>query len=115
MRSEMKYVVFDSHKGEQIIIFPKIIQHSVMADDVKRSSFGGMRAISGGFVVNGHCVGESESLRMKSRLDVDTALIDGLLDTRDPIDDRFDFETKVIVNAPLKRNKAKRLRKQARK
>ena len=115
--ARMKYVVFNGHEGEQIIIFPKIIQHSVMADDVKKSSFGGMRAISGGFVVDGQCVGESESLRMKSRLDVDTALIAKLLDTDESEyeETRFDFETKVAVNSPLNKNKAKRLRKQARK
>ncbi len=78
--AKMKYVVFGGYEGEQIIIFPKIIQHSVMADDVERSSFGGMHPISGGFIVNGQCVGESESLRMKSRLEVDTALIPSLLD-----------------------------------
>lgn len=80
MGSNMKYVVFDGYNGEQIIIFPKIIQHSVMADDVKKSSFGGMRPVSGGFIVDGLCVGESESLRMKSRGDLDTALIPQLLD-----------------------------------
>ena len=52
VNADMKYVVFDGHDGEQIIIFPKVIQHSVMADDVKKSSFGGMRPISGGFVVD---------------------------------------------------------------
>lgn len=115
MTSDMKYVVFDGHNGEQIIIFPKIIQHSVMADNVKKSSFGGMRAISGGFIINGQCVGESESLRMKSRSDKDTALIDRMLDIENVIDDRFDFETKVTVTKPFNKNKAKRDRKKARK
>lgn len=78
--ARMKYVVFCGHAGEEIIIFPKIIQHSVMADDVEESSFGRLRPISGGFIVNGQCVGESESLRMKSRFEVDTALIPALLD-----------------------------------
>jgi hypothetical protein len=82
--SDTKYVVFDGYNGEQIIIFPKIIQHSVMADDVKKSSFGGMRPISGGFIVDGHCVGKSESLRMVSRGDLDTALIPKLLDMCEP-------------------------------
>ena len=77
--AEMKYVVFDGYEGEQIIIFPKKIQHSVMANDVESSSFGTMTPISGGFIVNGKCVGESVSLRMKSRLEIDTALIPALL------------------------------------
>tara|TARA_R100000541_G_C1833926_1_gene74659 strand:+ start:135 stop:485 length:351 start_codon:yes stop_codon:yes gene_type:complete len=113
--ARMKYVVFDGYKGEQIIIFPKIIQHSVMADDVEKSSFGGMRPISGGFVVDGQCVGESESLRMKSRLDVDTALIPALLD--------LDEDEKITVaeantnkvSKEVSKNKAKRLRRKAKK
>jgi len=109
--AEMKYVVFDGHNGEQIIIFPKIIQHSVMADDVKKSSFGGMRAISGGFVVDGQCVGESESLRMKSRLDIDTALIAKLVDIVPSDHVVSEFVTDVKVNTPVSKNKAKRLRK----
>ena len=75
----MKYIVFYGNDGEQIIIFPKIIQHSTMAEDVKKSSFGGMCPISAGFIVNGKCVGESESLRMESRGDKDTALITKML------------------------------------
>lgn len=112
--AEMKYVTFDGHNGEQIIIFPKIIQHSVMADDVKKSSFGGMRPIAGGFVVGGQCVGESESLRMKSRGELDTTLIRKLL--------YIGFEEEVPVPEILKqpklkpsKNKLKRLRKRAQK
>ena len=58
--SNMKYVVFDGYNGEQIIIFPRVIQHSVMAEDVEKSSYNSMFPISGGFIVNGQCVGESE-------------------------------------------------------
>lgn len=113
--AKMKYVVFDGYKGEQIIIFPKIIQHSVMADDVKKSSFGGMRPISGGFVVYGQCVGESESLKMKSRLEVDTALIPALLDLDE--DEKITVaETNIEkVSLAISKNKAKRLRKKGRK
>lgn len=105
----MKYVVFDGYSGEQIIIFPKKIQHSVMASDVEKSSYGTMRPISGGFIVNGECVGESESLRMESRGDDDTKLIAKLL--------CVDYETKEIEHAEqfqvrhVNKNKAKRLRK----
>ena len=112
--AEMKYVVFDGHKGEQIIIFPKIIQHSVMADDIRKSSFGGMRAISGGFIVNGECVGESESLRMKSRRDKDTLLIQKLLDIDSVYPIAMD-DLQHVIKTPINKNKAKRLRKQARK
>ena len=112
MRSDMKYVVFDGYNGEQIIIFPKVIQHSVMADDVKASSFGGMRPISGGFIVNGECVGESESLRMKSRGDKDTELIAYMLDV-DGLNE--DLPTVRGFVEHISKNKAKRLRKKARK
>lgn len=109
----MKYVVFDGHNGEQIIIFPEIIQHSVMAEDVEKSSVGYMHPISAGFIVRGECVGESESLRMKSRGDEDTKLILELLDLKDDFIVRGDVKcspTKVGVN----KNKAKRDRKKSR-
>jgi hypothetical protein len=109
--AKMKYVVFDGYNGEEIIIFPKIIQHSVMADDVKKSSFGGMKPISGGFVIDGQCVGESESLRMKSRYDLDTALISKLLDTDEKDDiEVSEYVAKVAVDT-ISKNRAKRLRK----
>jgi len=111
----MKYVVFDGHNGEQIIIFPKIIQHSVMASNVSASSFGGMKAISGGFIVNGECVGESESLRMKSRGDKDTRLINELLNL-DYTETRFPVEVVDLKSHySFNKNKAKRDRKKARK
>lgn len=75
----MKYVVFYGYNGEQIIIFPRKIQHKQFADSVENLSYGTMRPISGGFVINGECVGESISLNMESRGDIDTALIGDLL------------------------------------
>ncbi len=113
--AKTKYVVFDSHKGEELIAFPCIIQHSVMADDVKKSSFGGMHAISGGFIVNGECVGRSESLRLDSRGDVDTALIAKMLDmdSEDEVE-ASKHEGKVSVTHLPGKNKAKRLRKKNR-
>ena len=113
--AKMKYVVFNGHEGEQIIIFPKIIQHSVMADDVKKSSFGGMRPISGGFIINGQCVGESESLRMKSRFEVDTALIPALLDLDEDEKITAAEASASKVEGEINKNKARRLRKKARK
>ena len=108
--AKMKYVVFYSHKGEEIIIFPKVIQHSVMAENVEDSSFGSMRPISGGFVVNGLCVGESLSLRMKSRGEKDTALIPRMLDIEECIDDEVMHTTENKKHV-VSKNKAKRLRK----
>tara|TARA_R110000782_G_scaffold118895_2_gene209517 strand:+ start:315 stop:662 length:348 start_codon:yes stop_codon:yes gene_type:complete len=111
MQSDMKYVTFFSNNGEQLIIFPKIIQHSVMAEDVRKSSFGGMTPISAGFIVNGECVGKSESLRLFSRGDNDTALILPLLDL-----DKYTLEEKskdiVVLEKPtISKNQAKRKRK----
>ena len=71
----MKFVTFDGHKGEQIIVFPKVMQHLDFAEKVKEMSVGGMRTIAGGFVVDGECVGKSISLRMGSRGDADTKLL----------------------------------------
>jgi hypothetical protein len=113
VNAEMKYVVFDGYNGEQIIIFPKIIQHSVMADDVNKSSFGGMRPISGGFVIDGQCVGESESLRMKSRLDKDTALIPHLLDIVEPTEQVAIDELAPKHKSQRTKNQAKRDRKRS--
>lgn len=106
----MKYVVFDGYNGEQIIIFPKKIQHSVMANDVEKSSYGTMRPISGGFISNGKCVGESESLRMKSRGDLDTALISEMLCLDDDSSEK-QIEFTAPASISNARNRAKRLRK----
>lgn len=75
----MKYVVFDGYNGEQIIVFPKKIQHLDFAESITRLSFGTMHPISGGFVENGECVGKSISLRMDSRGEADTRLLKSLL------------------------------------
>ena len=77
--SSMKYVVFYGYHGEQIIIFPKKIQHKQFADSIEQLSYGTMRPVSGGFVIDGKCVGESISLGMTSRGDEDTKLISDLL------------------------------------
>jgi hypothetical protein len=108
----MKYVVFKSNRGEQIIPFPEIIQHSVMADDVHRSSFRSMTAISGGFIENGKCVGKSESLRMESRGDADTALMLKLLDiSNSTVNTALLTTTNSSTKLTINKNKAKALRK----
>lgn len=75
----MKYVVFDGYNGEQIIVFPKNIQHLDFAESITRLSFGTMHPISGGFIKDGECVGESISLRMKSRGEDDAKLLKSLI------------------------------------
>ncbi len=118
IRAEMKYVSFGGYNGEQIIIFPKKIQHSHFADSIKKLSFGTMYPISGGFIVDGKCVGRSESLRMDSRGDRDTALISNLIDTA-PNGFEAEFNgndnPEALASKPLNKNKEKRLRKKGRK
>ena len=114
-RSNTKYVTFKGNNGEEIVVFPSLIQHSHMADFVKDASYRAMRPISGGFIVNGECVGESESLRMVSRGDLDTKLITKLLDLEvdEPSGRKhdYDYKTEKVVAVPISKNKAKRIRK----
>lgn len=128
--ADTKYVAFRSCRGDdEIVVFPKIIQHSYMADMVEKNSFGGLDRVSGGFIINGQCVGESESMRLESRGDVDTALLPKLLDIENVEDvgtinlDLSKLETRMVghvehtsVYKPYvvgneNKNKAKRLRK----
>lgn len=117
MNAKMKYVTFTGYAGEQIIIFPKKIQHSDFAKSVKELSFGTMRPIAGGFIVNGECVGRSESLNMDSRGKLDTDLILNLLDMN-PDEHGYVLDesnvTDLKANRELSKNQAKRLRKKRR-
>lgn len=79
MTSGMKFVTFDGYHGEQIIVFPAKLQHLSFSECVTRESFGAMRPISGGFVKDGKCIGESISLGMASRGEADTKLLNDLL------------------------------------
>ena len=75
---ETKYVVFKYFREEFIIIFPETLTHAELARGVtKMSKY--MNPISGGFIEDGKCVGESISLDMKSRGEADTLLIKELL------------------------------------
>lgn len=75
---DTKFVTFYSRSsGEEIMIFPSHIQHSHFSESVKRMTFKGIRPISGGFIVNGKCVGRSESLDLDSRPE-DTVLLQDL-------------------------------------
>lgn len=76
MEYRMKFVTFVGYNREEhIIVFPPIIQHREMARSVTENSLGSLKPISGGFVVNGECIGKSVSLNMKSRGDEDAALL----------------------------------------
>lgn len=80
VRAKLKFVTFYNGAGaEEIIVFPAVIQHLAFAESVTELSFGRLRAVSGGFVMDGECVGESVSLGMKAR-EEDTELLKKLLE-----------------------------------
>ncbi|HIG58191.1 MAG TPA: hypothetical protein EYQ21_02145 [Flavobacteriales bacterium] len=76
-----KYVVFDDGLDKHILTFPAYVTHREFADSLKELSDGMLYPISGGFIENGECVGESVSLRLKSRGEKDTSLLHKLLVT----------------------------------
>ena len=59
---DMKYIMIKVYAGEEPILFPATMTHSIMARDL------GSEAVSAGFVTPGlKCYGESTSLKIKSR------------------------------------------------
>ena len=75
MDIEIKYVTFKDYKGDEYIVtFPSYTTHSELAESVVELLDGHLKPISGGFIENGECVGESASLNLKSRLE-DTFLL----------------------------------------
>lgn len=81
----MKYIVTKSNENKiEIFIFSRDIPHNVMAEAVSRmrnQTHDNWRRIdrepiSAGFVEGRKCVGESESLNLKSRVE-DTELLNG--------------------------------------
>lgn len=83
----MKYIVIRSHSNkEMMFVFPEDVVHARMFESVTqiRSGFPGDRnwdkpyydaqIVSAGFINNGFCSGMSESLKVKSRQDIDTQL-----------------------------------------
>ncbi len=80
---EYKYVVTESEEsGEQLFIFPKTINHDEFADVLSYIRTGGLnwrreyrKPISAGFTDLQRCFGRSETLRIDSRPDEDTALL----------------------------------------
>ena len=109
----MKFVTFEDYHGEQIIVFPDHIQHAQFARAVQQAAFSDMEPISGGFVVDGECVGKSISLRMDSRPE-DTQLLDALLGVqKEYVEDRFPEKTGVTAtpHKSLTKNQRKRANK----
>lgn len=69
---------------ETMFVFPKEVDHDRMYEAMEAIRFGSDRAwnrklregeaVSAGFISNGECHGKSESMEMKSRPEIDTAL-----------------------------------------
>ena len=85
MISNQKYIVFALEGKETIFTFPKSVDHDRMAEAIYSIRIGGINdwsrkyregeLISAGFVDNGICHGYSETLKLKSRAELDTALL----------------------------------------
>ena len=82
----MKYIVLmDEDGNEEIFIFPRSVNHDCMADACKRIkdqmlppwSRVGREPIAAGFINDGVCSGYSETLGLKSRGPIDSALVEG--------------------------------------
>ncbi|MET3916868.1 hypothetical protein ABID97_003650 [Variovorax sp. OAS795] len=84
----MKYIVAKIDNEEVVFVFPRTVDHDRMAEALERIRFGGDRnwerklhstnegaIISAGFVDNGTCHGNSETLKLKSRGAVDSKLL----------------------------------------
>ncbi|HHZ94179.1 MAG TPA: hypothetical protein EYN67_01175, partial [Flavobacteriales bacterium] len=86
---KQKFVTFSDYHGEQIIVFPDHLQHLQFAKAVQSAAYSDMEPISGGFVVDGECVGKSISLRLESRPE-DTELLKTLMGNREEyVETRF--------------------------
>ncbi len=81
----MKYVVAKIKGEEEIFTFPRSINHDRFCEVLSFIKHGSDRdwsreyaePVSAGFVDNGKCHGHSETLRLKSRGELDTALLSG--------------------------------------
>jgi hypothetical protein len=84
-----KYVVVELKGVEEIFPFPKRIDHDRWFEAIGAVRMGSDRswdreyrmatAVSAGFITNGRCHGESETLKLSSRGDADTALLRKLI------------------------------------
>jgi hypothetical protein len=80
-----KYIVVSLDGVEEIFTFPKRIDHDRMLEGIGAVRMGTSsqwerkyrraEAVAAGFVEGGHCVGRSETLKLNSREDIDTALL----------------------------------------
>ena len=83
MNREMKYVVVASDAGEQLMAFPKNINHDAFAEVLSHIRDGTSRnwtrferrPVSAGFTDGITCYGRSESLNLDARIPADTALL----------------------------------------
>jgi hypothetical protein len=84
MNAEMKYVVVSSPEyGEQLVMFPKSINHNAMVESLSRIRYGTAQdwqrvyaePVSAGFTDGINCYGRSESLHLDARPGLDTALL----------------------------------------
>ena len=74
---DIKYVVFKKIRREFIVTFPSDLTHIELANSItKMSKY--TEPISGGFIENGKCFGESISLDLKSRPE-DTLLLNQMM------------------------------------
>jgi hypothetical protein len=79
----MKYIVVKLGGKEHIFVFPKTIDHDRMQEAVSTLRLGARgnwhrewpEPVSAGFVVQGKCVGRSETLNLDSRGELDTVLL----------------------------------------
>ena len=81
----MKYIVTKQEEGEleEIFLFPRNVNHDCMAEalsSIRNQKHGSWKRIrrepiSAGFVLDGKCFGESLSLRLQSRPELDTDLL----------------------------------------
>lgn len=81
----MKYIVTtDENQNREIFIFPRTVNHSIFAESIERmkdKTYGNWKRVtrtakSAGFIEDGRCVGESESLGLKAQ-ESDNELLDG--------------------------------------
>lgn len=63
---ECKYIVFDKNGIEMMVVFPSMLKHDI---------FKNFKPLCAGFIRNGRCFGNSESLELKSR-PMDNDLLD---------------------------------------
>ena len=85
----MKYICTKSEAGEEeIFLFPDTINHDDMADSLQSIKMSDGRSwiriyrkpISAGFIDKSlRCFGRSETLGLKSRVDIDTVLLKRLM------------------------------------